>query len=127
MKIFISQNEPITDGTVPKKAYSRTKTPVKPSPAKIMVKRDAEKKPMFLEDGDMIKIEYNEEQNGKNADVPLTRSRRSIRTFYNPIGSQLSPLSVTYAANYNEKENKGWVKPLFSSIVYRLPVSYVLD
>lgn len=100
---------------------------MKPPPAKIMVKRDVEKKPIFVEEGDMIKIEYGEEENERNANVPLTRSRRSIRTFYNPIGNQLSPLPVTYAANYNDKENKGWVKPLFSSIVYRLPVSRMLD
>lgn len=49
------------------------------------------------------------------------RQRRNAKLPY--PSSALSPLPVTYAINYNEKENKGWVKPLFSSIVYRLSVS----
>lgn len=92
-----------------------------------MVKRDVEKKLSFLNEND-IKIDDNEEETERNMDMPLMRSRRSIRTLHGPLfgQNQLSPLSITYAANYNEKENKGWVKPLFSSIVYRLPVSYKL-
>lgn len=109
----------MTDRTVPKKAYDRVKTRVKPPPAKIMVKRDVERRQTFSDEDDMIKIDDNEEE----MDISLTRSRRSIRTFHGFGPNQLSPLSVTYAANYNEKENKEWVKPLFSSIVYRLPVS----
>lgn len=113
----------MADRTVPKKAYVRTKTRVKPPPEKIMVKRDVEKQ-IFLDEDNMIKIDDNEEENESNMDVPLVRSRRSIRMFHGSFGPQLSPLSVTYADNYNAQENKEWVKPLFSSIVYRLPVSH---
>ncbi|XP_018313683.1 major facilitator superfamily domain-containing protein 6 isoform X1 [Mycetomoellerius zeteki] len=116
------KNEPVAERTVPKKAYVRTKTRVKPPPEKIMVKRDVEKRQTFLNEDDMVKINDNEEENEKNIDMLSVRRRRSIRMLHGPIGpNQLSPLSVTYASNYNEKENKEWVKPLFSSIVYRLP------
>lgn len=30
-----------------------------------------------------------------------------------------SPISVDYATNYNPSEQSNWVKPIFSSIVYR--------
>ncbi|XP_011861274.1 PREDICTED: major facilitator superfamily domain-containing protein 6 isoform X2 [Vollenhovia emeryi] len=115
------KNEPIDDRTVPKKAYVRTKTRVKPPPEKIMVKRDANRRQAFSDEDDMIKIDDNDEESERNMDVTLTRSRRSIRMFHGSKSAQLSPMSVVYAANYNEKENKEWVKPLFSSIVYRLP------
>ena len=93
-----------------------------------MVKRDVEKGQTFLDEDDMVKINDNEEENEKNIDMSLVRRRRSIRMLHGPIGpNQLSPLSVTYASNYNEKENKEWVKPLFSSIVYRLPVNHKPD
>lgn len=115
----------MTDRTVPKKAYVHTKTRQKPPPEKIMVKREVDKRQTFSDEDDMIKIDDNEEE--RDMDVPLTRNRRSIRAFHSPLGpNQLSPLSVTYAANYNEKENKEWVKPLFSSIVYRLGVNHKL-
>lgn len=92
-----------------------------------MVKRDVEKKLTLLNEND-ITLDDDEEETEKSMDMSLMRSRRSIRTFHGFMGqNQLSPLSITYAANYNEKENKGWVKPLFSSIVYRLPVSYKLE
>ncbi|XP_020288073.1 major facilitator superfamily domain-containing protein 6 isoform X2 [Pseudomyrmex gracilis] len=107
------KNEPMKDGTVPKKAHTRTKTRVKPPPAKVMVKREVDV-PF-----ETWKIENSEEEHGRNVNAPLFRNRRSVRMYH--VGSQLSPLSVTYAANYNEEHNKGWVKPLFSSIVYRLP------
>ncbi|XP_012532666.1 major facilitator superfamily domain-containing protein 6 isoform X2 [Monomorium pharaonis] len=113
-------NEQVTDRTVPKKAYVRPKTRVKPPPEKIMVKREAEGKRMFLEDDEIDKLD-DEEENERNEDMPLVRNRRSLRSCHGPFGSnQLSPLSVTCATNYNDKENKDWVKPLFSSIVYRL-------
>ncbi|KAL6257414.1 hypothetical protein P5V15_010986 [Pogonomyrmex californicus] len=113
------KNEPAGERTVPKKAYVRTKTRVKPPPEKIMVKRNIEKKLTLLEKDDMID---DEDEYERNIDMSLVRNRRSIRTFHGPFGlNQLSPLSVTYATNYNERENKEWVKPLFSSIVYRLP------
>lgn len=117
----------MADRTVPKKAYVSTKTRVKPPPEKIMVKRDMEKKQTFLDKDDMIKINDNEEENERNMDM-LVRNRRSIRMLHGPLGpNHLSPLSVTYADNYNAEENKEWVKPLFSSIVYRLPVGYETD
>jgi len=118
----------VTDRTVPKKAYIHTKTRVKPPPEKIMVKRDvAERRQTFLDENDTIKIDNNEEESEKNVDMSLVRNRRSIRMLHSPTGPNLSPLSVTYAANYDEKKNKEWVKPLFSSIVYRLPVSHKPD
>lgn len=100
---------------------------MKPPPEKIMVKRDVEKKLSFLNEND-INIDDNEEETGRSMDMPLMRNRRSVRMLHGPAfaQNQLSPLSITYAENYNEEENKGWVKPLFSSIVYRLPVSYKL-
>ncbi|XP_031777363.1 major facilitator superfamily domain-containing protein 6 isoform X2 [Nasonia vitripennis] len=45
------------------------------------------------------------------------RYRRSTKQ----VSVGQSPVSVSYAINYKEKEHKGWVKPVFSSIVYRLP------
>ncbi|KMQ92798.1 major facilitator superfamily domain-containing protein 6-like isoform x1 protein [Lasius niger] len=115
------KNEQTIDRAVPKKVHVRTKTRVKPPPEKIMVKRDVENKLTLLNEND-ITLDDDEEETEKSMDISLMRSRRSIRTFHSFMGqNQLSPLSITYAANYNEKENKGWVKPLFSSIVYRLP------
>lgn len=117
------QNEPITDKAVPKKVYVRTKTRVKPPPEKIMVKRETGRNTLAsLEEENMIEIDDEEEDDEDNADFSLIRSHRSIRTFHEQ--NQLSPMSVIYAKNYDKKEHKGWVKPLFSSIVYRLPVSY---
>lgn len=90
-----------------------------------MVKRDVEKKLSLLSEND---IKIDEEETRRSMDMPLMRNRRSVRMLHSSMfgQNQLSPLSITYAKNYNEKENKGWVKPLFSSIVYRLPVSYKL-
>lgn len=125
--IFALQNEPITDRVVPKKAYVHTKTRAKPPPEKIMVKRDVESKLTWEgEEDDAVQINDDDaEGDDSNAGMFLTRSRRSAK--FGTHGSfgeyLLSPLSVTYAENYDAKENKGWVKPIFSSIVYRLPVS----
>uniref|UniRef100_A0ABD2W548 Major facilitator superfamily associated domain-containing protein n=1 Tax=Trichogramma kaykai TaxID=54128 RepID=A0ABD2W548_9HYME len=47
------------------------------------------------------------------------RKTRSIKLQFYSNGQ--SPMSVRYAANYDEKVHKGWVKPIFSSIVYKLP------
>ncbi|XP_011496163.1 PREDICTED: major facilitator superfamily domain-containing protein 6 [Ceratosolen solmsi marchali] len=47
------------------------------------------------------------------------RHRRSIKILSSSPGQ--SPISVSYAVNYNNSDHKGWVKPIFSSIVYRLP------
>lgn len=63
----------------------------------------------------------------KNIDDNLPIQIRRRRYIRNPqINIGQSPLSVRFAKNYNEKENKDWVKPLFSSIVYRLPVSQLI-
>ncbi|XP_076242019.1 major facilitator superfamily domain-containing protein 6 jef isoform X2 [Calliopsis andreniformis] len=61
--------------------------------------------------------ETEEDDDEEEFEEPLVRTRRYIRI---PHDGQ-SPHPVSYAANYNERENKGWVKPLFSTIVYRLP------
>lgn len=65
--------------------------------------------------------ELDEDSDEEEVDVPLIRRRRSLRFPHLPLGR--SPLPVNFAVNYDEKENKDWVKPQFSSIVYRLPVS----
>lgn len=92
-----------------------------------MVKRDVGKKLSLLNEND-INIDDNEEETGRSMNMPLVRNRRSVRMLHGPAfaQNQLSPSSVTYAENYDEDKNKEWVKPLFSSIVYRLPVSYKL-
>ncbi|XP_076678331.1 major facilitator superfamily domain-containing protein 6 jef isoform X3 [Andrena cerasifolii] len=59
----------------------------------------------------------DDKDNQEDVQMPLVRTRRYV---WVPHGGQ-SPHTVAYAANYNDQENKGWVKPLFSSIVYRLP------
>ncbi|XP_025155037.1 major facilitator superfamily domain-containing protein 6 isoform X2 [Harpegnathos saltator] len=122
------KNEPITGRTVPKKAYVHMKTRVKPPPEKIMVKRDTERKLTSLEEeeeeDDAVQFDDNDkEEDQENANMFFTRNRRNANAVvHGPIGEYpLSPLSVTYAENYDAKENKGWVKPIFSSIVYRLP------
>lgn len=81
-----------------------------------------------LEGGEAQSLEEvedkDEEEIQKRSNRPLSRTRRTysnIRRIRLPHDGQ-SPHTVAYAANYNEQENKGWVKPLFSSIVYRLPV-----
>ncbi|KAH0555488.1 major facilitator superfamily domain-containing protein 6 isoform X2 [Cotesia glomerata] len=63
--------------------------------------------------------ELDEDSDEEEVDVPLIRRRRSLRFPHLPLGR--SPLPVNFAVNYDEKENKDWVKPQFSSIVYRLP------
>ncbi|OXU27996.1 hypothetical protein TSAR_001295 [Trichomalopsis sarcophagae] len=73
-------------------------------------------------------IIFDEEKNifNQNA-VGYTSDDEEIFLRYRRSTKQVSvgqsPVSVSYAINYMEKEHKGWVKPVFSSIVYRLPVS----
>lgn len=135
------QNQPLEDGKPPKKAYAHTKTRVKPPPTKVMVKRDAGHEGSWTENEDLFESrqqqwsatkklrkmslnEDEEEENDKNEmEPPLVRSKRYVRI---PHSGQ-SPHAVSYALNYNEQENKGWVKPLFSSIVYRLPVRLIVS
>ncbi|XP_066156362.1 major facilitator superfamily domain-containing protein 6 [Euwallacea fornicatus] len=47
------------------------------------------------------------------------RQRRSTRAMYN-ISAGQSPVNVAYASNYKEKEHSNWVKPIISSIVYKM-------
>lgn len=56
-------------------------------------------------------------------EAPTSTLKPTIRPLFPPrVSVGQSPLGVRYAANYDEKKNVGWVKPMFSSIVYRLPV-----
>ncbi|KAI4488195.1 hypothetical protein M0804_005043 [Polistes exclamans] len=132
------KNEPLEEGRVPKKAYQgRIKEKVKPPKEKMMVRREIRQDKEIIRDNldnskvfsslknlrkllSMEEREFEEREEDKieemSVDTPLTRNKRNVRT-----SAGQSPLAVTYAANYDEKENKGWVKPLFSSIVYRLP------
>ncbi|XP_017889628.1 major facilitator superfamily domain-containing protein 6 isoform X2 [Ceratina calcarata] len=132
-------NQPLDNGKPPKKAYTHTKTRVKPVPSKVMVKRDvgdevSNENEVFMKseqerstmktvrkwslmDEEMSDRENRNDNEEEIIDMPLIRTKRYVRVPH----SGVSPHSVSYAANYNEKENRGWVKPLFSSIVYRLP------
>ncbi|XP_050594647.1 major facilitator superfamily domain-containing protein 6 isoform X2 [Bombus affinis] len=131
-------NQPLDDGRPPKKAYTHTKTRVKPPPMKVMVKRDAndeiseeeflskfqtvtDKSPskvsLLDEEEEEEEANENDENNDEDVQMPFVRTKRYV----NVPHSGKSPHSVSNAANYNEEENKGWVKPLYSSIVYRLP------
>lgn len=141
------QNQPLDDDKPPKKAYANTKTRVKPPPVKVMVKRDIddeandENKSEFkaqqqwstmrsLRKVSLLHEEEEEEEEElhrhaeveQNVEVPVVRTKRYVRMHH----SGQSPHTVVYAVNYDERENKGWVKPLFSSIVYRLPVQILL-
>lgn len=60
---------------------------------------------------------YSHEYNNQ---LLLKRPRRNARNIVITTGQ--SPLSVSFASNYKESKHKEWVKPQFSSIVYRLPV-----
>lgn len=87
-----------------------------------MVKRETERNTLAsLEEKDMINVDDDDEKDENNAEFRLVKSRRNKRMYEQ---SKLSPVPVDSAVNYKKDENKGWVKPLFSSIVYRLPVSH---
>lgn len=76
----------------------------------------------LLDEEEEEEVNESEDQDDEeDVEAPLVRRKRYIRVPH----SGKSPHSVAYAANYNEQENKGWVKPLYSSIVYRLPVQIV--
>ncbi|OAD54077.1 Major facilitator superfamily domain-containing protein 6 [Eufriesea mexicana] len=132
-------NQPLDDEKPPKKAYTNTKTRVKSPPTKVMVKRDiddeandenkSEFKPQqqwstmrSLRKVSLLHDEKDDELHRhaeveQHVEVPVVRTKRYVRIHH----SGQSPHTVVYAVNYDERENKGWVKPLFSSIVYRLP------
>ncbi|KAK0158487.1 hypothetical protein PV328_009484 [Microctonus aethiopoides] len=76
------------------------------------------KMPLVNEVEEIEEDESDEDTDEEEIDVPLVRKRRSVRVAHLPLGR--SPLPVTFADNYNPETNKDWVKPQFSSIVYRL-------
>lgn len=75
---------------------------------------------------DAIEVEAMREADERRANEEefghyLSRSRRSTGGIPRSYAGQ-SPRGVYYAVNYKQDEESDWVKPLFSSIVYRLPV-----
>lgn len=78
-------------------SYYKLQTPEVPR----ILKRSVDNLAQLIEDEDM-----EEHQ----------RTRRAIR----PVSEAgISPLSVSYANNFNERLHRTWVSPLFSSIVYQ--------
>ncbi|XP_063979164.1 major facilitator superfamily domain-containing protein 6 isoform X2 [Diachasmimorpha longicaudata] len=135
------RNEPLDGTRPPKKAHTRTKLRSKAPRAKVMAKRsvdlhdelfanpgqegitrvdDTGRRLMSAEEQDDIEIEeFEDDADVEEVDVPLIRKRRSMKFVY-PNHHGKSPVSVRNAKNYDPKENSDWVKPAFSSIVYRL-------
>lgn len=74
------------------------------------------------------KVDENESHNLRklmsveSEDEIKVRAKRNARLPLQYSGGR-SPLPVTYCVNYNQQEHADWVKPLFSSIVYRLSVT----
>ncbi|XP_034936682.1 major facilitator superfamily domain-containing protein 6 isoform X2 [Chelonus insularis] len=64
--------------------------------------------------------EFEDDSDEEEIDVPLIRTRRSSPYAHPSPAEHKSPIPVTFAINYDEVKNKDWVKPQFSSIVYRL-------
>lgn len=62
----------------------------------------------------------------ESEDEIKVRAKRNARLPLQYSGGR-SPLPVTYCVNYNQQEHADWVKPLFSSIVYRLSVTWNSD
>lgn len=85
--------------------YYRLRTPEVPR----LLKRSVDNLDFFIEGNDM--------ESHVNDDMEShVRVRRDAR----PVSEAgMSPLSVSYVNNYQEKLHKDWVSPLFSSIVYR--------
>lgn len=52
--------------------------------------------------------------NSNNNNGTLKRTQRAAPW----VDAGISPISVSYATNFDAKKNKNWVSPLFSSIVY---------
>lgn len=59
--------------------------------------------------------ELNKAMAAINNNITLKRSKRAPPPEYD---AGISPVSVSYAANFKKKLHKTWVSPLFSSIVY---------
>ena len=78
----------------------------------------------YDEDEDIEEEDYEKDDEliAEAMEMPHVRKRRSARSIHPSLGQ--SPLAVTFAANYDETKNKGWVKPQFSSIVYRATVRF---
>lgn len=53
----------------------------------------------------------------------VRKTRSTMRSERNHGATGQSPQNVNFAVNYNKKEHFDWVAPLFSSIIYRTPVS----
>ncbi|CAG9765197.1 unnamed protein product [Ceutorhynchus assimilis] len=51
--------------------------------------------------------------------IEVKRRSKSTRPLYN-ISAGQSPVAVNYAANYREKDHSSWVKPIISTIVYKI-------
>ncbi|XP_048516352.1 major facilitator superfamily domain-containing protein 6 isoform X3 [Athalia rosae] len=138
------KNEPSDDTRPPKKAYTKTKTHVKSPREKVMMKRNiittesellrhhkykklskrAISRDIVASQNELLGINVNglrklmfvEDQEQDLS--PKVRNRRAAKGL---VSAGQSPLAVNNAANYKEPEHKQWVKPMFSSIVYRLP------
>ena len=82
------------------------------APEQKMYKREVDNSALFLLSGnDMQKQE--------------TYSRNT-RSYHQTIRVGQSPLNVKFASNYDERQHSGLVSPLFSSIVYRTEVCYIV-
>lgn len=80
---------------------------------------------------DVVDQEFNNpgyaaqlEESFSNMQDGLKEYTRVARAAKPPSLSGMSPVSVDYASNYNPKTNKGWVSPEYSSIVYKIEVSW---
>lgn len=49
---------------------------------------------------------------------------RSKRSIFPRIDAGISPVHIRFVSNYDAKEHNDYVTPIFSSMVYRTPVSY---
>lgn len=56
-------------------------------------------------------------------DQPLVRNIRAAKP---RVMAGQSPLDIKFVQNYDEKEQSNWVSPIFSSIVYRTQVNFVI-
>lgn len=91
--------------------YFELKTPMAPR----RIKREA---PQWTENSLAAQLE-DSFSNMKGGIDTYTRVARAAK----PLSlSGQSPVSVDYANNFNEKKNKGWVSPEYSSIVYKIEV-----
>lgn len=84
------------------------------------------RKLMFLSSKENSNVqEIMENINKEEANIPLVRRRRSMRAYRTSGG--MSPMSVSFAANYDPAKHSGLVKPRYSTVVYRLSVSNLIS